>query len=328
MMGVDDDVLIYVGVCTLVCGGWFIAFVIWPKFSNWYSKNMGERLAKRMKWMDERDEELRQRKIRKKQRKHEAAEIRRSQIAAGIIADEPKKDVTEVALDSEWGGGLSKAAEEKEEPKEFNFEAMGLKEMMRKHCCEVDGTEYRPEVIWTEDDEEERLRAIRLGRPRTVPPVDSPHKKKKKATGKNNQQDTSDGALTIAQMAKRRILAMEHEKIQAFYKAMTKVMTAEDKKERGRKKWRAQIRHGSMGYQMDLGEHTSPTFGDLQDRIQWMRHTPFLHNYSKTGRRGERTKKSDKNYIDDMDTKSALSLQSPMPKRASRGLDGEDDSMV
>jgi hypothetical protein len=60
---------------------------------------------------------------------------------------------------------------------------------------------------------------------------------------------------------------------------------------------------------MPLGEHTNPTFGDLQDRIQCMRHTSFLHKYNLSDRHGNRTRKSLVNYIDHMDSESALSLQ-------------------
>ena len=60
---------------------------------------------------------------------------------------------------------------------------------------------------------------------------------------------------------------------------------------------------------MPLGEHTNPTFGDLQDRIQCMRHTNFLHKQNLSDRNGNRTRKSLVNYIDTMDTDSAVSLQ-------------------
>ena len=305
-MGVETNVLIFITVMSTICGLWMIAYVFYPRFSEWHEKNLGERLTKRMKWLDERDEELRLKKVAKRKRKDERERQRLEQVALGIIADEQAARDRKNAAKDGWGDLLNKPATE-EMKGEYDLSGMDLEEEMRKHLCAVDGTKYQPPIEYVEVPPP-RLRPKSAGAALSV----SPHRKKKKVgVAPNERQETSAEAMTISQMAKERIRQLEVDKHKAFIERMQKVMTEDELVERGRKRFRHQLKHGSMGYQMPLLEHLHPTFGDLQDRIQWMRHSPFLHKFSLTDRQGKRTAKSFTNYIDKMDSQSALSLQTP-----------------
>jgi len=321
-MGTQEQVWLWIISVGSLCGAWMVAYVFWPKFSKWYSRNLGDRLAKRMQWLDERDEELAAKRARKKKRHEEQREARSAQIAAGLLPPDPK-DAGDAGMEQQWGDTLDdggKKEEKSSNANEWDFGDMDPEEMMRKHCCEVDGVPYTPPAVFDSDDDEEAQRQRRSRRPKSAnAAVRSPKKGKKggKAAGgnlKNEVQETSEENLTIAQRAKMRLREMEAEKFKKFIEKMNHIMTPAEKMARGRQTFRHKLKTGPMGYQMPLGEHTNPTYGDLQERIQWMRHSDFLHKQNMLDRKGNRTEKSFGNYIDDMDTESALSLKSPMPK--------------
>ena len=137
-MSTDSQVLIYIICVGSICGVWFIAYVVYPRWSEWYSNNLGERLTKRMEWLDRRDEMMEQKTIRRKKRHKEQAEARRAQVAAGLLAPDPK-DAGDAAMEKEWGNvdGTGASEEKKEPVDEWDFSHIDPQEMMRKHCAQV-----------------------------------------------------------------------------------------------------------------------------------------------------------------------------------------------
>ena len=115
---------------------------------------------------------------------------------------------------------------------------------------------------------------------------------------------------TITQIAKERLKERQQKAEQDFRERMNKIETVAEKIARGKKNYREKLRHNPMGYQMPLGEHIHPLYGDLEDRIQNMKHCNFLHKVNLSDRNGLRTPKSRTNVIDHWDNKTAISLTS------------------
>jgi len=115
---------------------------------------------------------------------------------------------------------------------------------------------------------------------------------------------------TITQIAKERLKERQQKAEKEFKERMNKIETVAEKVARGKKNYREKLRHNPMGYQMPLGENLHPLYGDLEDRIQNMRHCNFLHKVNLSDRNGLRTPKSRTNVIDHWDNKTAISLTS------------------
>jgi hypothetical protein len=151
--------------------------------------------------------------------------------------------------------------------------------------------------------------------------ANSPVKSKPQANTKlpplkrNHRTPTSEKFLTVTQIAKMRIrqkVIAEHEE---FLQRMYYTPSQEELNVEARKKARRAIRNGPMGFQMPIGDYSDiEKYREIEAKIRSLHPAAgaYYHQTSLAYRDGTRDphKSTRGNYIDKLETESALSLRS------------------